>query len=83
MDSDDLILQSWLNHSIEVMNSDKRCSLVGTNEMTFVYPHYDWKITGIRCPEKRMVHEAVWSILKSTTDQWEDLLLRHRVKVPK
>ena len=58
MDSDDLILQSWLKHSIEVMNSDKRCSLVGTPEMTFVYPHLDWKITGIRCPSKRMIHEA-------------------------
>ena len=57
-DSDDVILPSWLKHSIEVMRSDKRCSLVGTPEMTFVYAHYDWKITGIRCPEKRMIHEA-------------------------
>lgn len=58
MDSDDVILPSWLKHSIEVMRSNKRCSLVGTPEMTFVFPHYDWKITGIRCPEKRMMHEA-------------------------
>jgi len=57
-DSDDIILPSWLNHSIEVMKSDKRCSLVGTPEMTFVFAHYGWKVTGIRCPEKRMIHEA-------------------------
>jgi len=57
-DSDDVMLPSWLKHSIEVMRSDKKCSLVGTPEMSFVYPYLDWKITGIKCPVKRMIHEA-------------------------
>ncbi len=58
MDSDDIMLPCWLKHSLEIMNSDKRCTLVGTPEMTFVFPHYNYKITGIRCPQKRMMHEA-------------------------
>jgi len=57
-DSDDAMLPSWLKHSIEVMKSDKRCSLVGTPAMTFCFPHLDYKITGICCPEKRMIHEG-------------------------
>ena len=58
MDSDDAMLSNWLKHSLEVMNSDKKCSFVGTPEMQFVFPHYDYKMTGIKCPQIRMVHEA-------------------------
>lgn len=64
MDSDDAMLPPWLKHSIEVMRSDKRCSLVGTPEMTFCFPHLDYKITGIACPEKRMIHEAAMVFTK-------------------
>lgn len=58
MDSDDAMLAPWLKHSMEVMRSDKRCSFVGTPEMTFCFPNLDYKITGIACPQKRMIHEA-------------------------
>ena len=57
-DSDDIYLRNWLKHSIEVMNSDKKCSFVGTPEMQFVFPHYDYKMTAIKCPQKRMIHES-------------------------
>ena len=58
MDSDDYFFPSWLSHSMEVMQSDKRCSLVGTKGMLFVYPHDGFKITGIECQDKRMIHES-------------------------
>jgi len=57
-DSDDVMLPTWLKHSIDVMKSDKRCSFVGCPAMTFCFPHLDYKITGICCPEKRMIHES-------------------------
>ena len=58
MDSDDAYLPPWLKHSIEIMNSDKKCSLVGTTEMSFVFPLLDWKITAICCKDIKMAHEA-------------------------
>jgi len=58
MDSDDIFLPMWLRHSIEVMRSDKRCSLVGTKGMIFCYPDDDYKLTGIECEAKRMIHES-------------------------
>ena len=61
MDSDDLYAPSYLTHSINVMNNGK-FSIVGSNQMLFIYPTEDmfdnWKITGIQCGEKRMIHEA-------------------------
>ena len=58
LDSDDIFLPIWLKHSIEVMKSDKRCSLVGTKGMLFCYPDDDFKLTGIECDKKRMIHES-------------------------
>jgi len=58
MDTDDIFLPRWLSLSMELMNSDKRCELVGTKEMIFCYPDDDFKMTGIQCGEKRMIHES-------------------------
>ena len=58
LDTDDIFLPQWLKHSMEVMNSDKRCTLVGTKGMLFCYPDDDFKMTGIECGEKRMIHES-------------------------
>lgn len=57
MDSDDLMVSNWLKHSLSIMNEGKY-GLVGTNQMIFLYPHNDWKTTGIQCTTKRMIHEA-------------------------
>lgn len=57
MDSDDMYFSNYLKHSIEVMRKNK-ASLVGSPEMLFLYPFKDWKITGIRCSQKRQIHEA-------------------------
>jgi glycosyltransferase involved in cell wall biosynthesis len=58
LDTDDIFLPQWLKHSMEVMKSDKRCSLVGTKGMLFCYPDDNFKLTGIECGEKRMIHES-------------------------
>ena len=58
LDTDDIFLPQWLKHSMEVMKSDKRCSLVGTKGMLFCYPDDDFKMTGIECDKKRMIHES-------------------------
>jgi len=64
MDSDDAMLPSWLKHSIEVMRSDKKCTLVGTPEMTFCYPLLDFKITAISCKDIKMLHEGAMVFTK-------------------
>jgi len=58
MDTDDIFLPQWLKHSMEIMKSDKRCTLVGTKGMLFCYPDDDFKLTGIECDKKRMIHES-------------------------
>lgn len=57
IDSDDLYMSNYLKHSLEIMKKGKY-GLVGANSMLFCYPHLDFKITGIQCTEKRMIHEA-------------------------
>ena len=58
MDSDDILLPSWLNHSLEIMNNNSKCSLVGTNGMIFCFPDDDFMLSGIQCAEKRQIHES-------------------------
>jgi len=57
MDSDDYMMSSWLKYGIDTMQKDK-LQLVGTNQMIFLFPNDDWKMTAIQCGEKRMIHEA-------------------------
>lgn len=57
MDSDDLYFSSYLKHSLNIMRQQK-CGLVGSNQMLFLYPHDDWKLTAIQCSSKRLIHEA-------------------------
>ena len=57
MDSDDLMVSTWLKHSLEIMKKGKY-NLVGTNQMIFLYPNDNWKSTAIQCTTKRMIHEA-------------------------
>ena len=57
MDSDDIYMPTYLIYSISVMNK-KNVNCVGSNQMLFVYPYHDYKITMIACEAKRQVHEA-------------------------
>jgi glycosyltransferase involved in cell wall biosynthesis len=63
MDTDDLYMSPYLKKSIELMNKEK-CSLVGSNQMVFMYPHHNCKITAIECSAKRQIHEATMVFTK-------------------
>ena len=57
MDTDDMYFSIWLKNGIDIMKEGKY-SCVGTNEMMFLYPELDFKMTAIRCKEKRQAHES-------------------------
>jgi len=57
MDSDDIYMEQFLKYSYDVARREK-VELVGSPEMLFVYPHYDFKVTAIRCEAERQIHEA-------------------------
>ena len=57
MDSDDVYMEQFLKYSYDLAKKEK-VQLVGSPEMIFIYPHYDFKITAIRCESLRQIHEA-------------------------
>ena len=57
MDSDDIYNQNYLAYSVGMLLYNK-FGIVGSNQMLFLYPYHNWKITGIQCGEKRQMHEA-------------------------
>ena len=57
MDSDDIYFPEYIEYSVETLIKNKY-GLVGSNEMLFLYPHLNWKLTAIRCGAKRQIHEA-------------------------
>lgn len=56
-DSDDLYLPTYLSYAVSELKKNK-LGAVGSPEMLFLYPHKDWKITGIKCLANRQIHEA-------------------------
>jgi glycosyltransferase involved in cell wall biosynthesis len=63
MDSDDLYISSYLKHSLDILLKNK-LGLVCSPQMLFLYPHQEWKLTGIDCQVKRMGHEATMVFTK-------------------
>ena len=57
MDSDDVYLPSYIQYSIELLISQSN-NLVGTNQMIFLYPKNNYKLSCIQCEAKRQIHEA-------------------------
>ena len=57
MDDDDIYLPQYIEYSVNLLR-ENNYGLVGSAQMLFVYPHYDWKMTGIQCEAKRQIHEA-------------------------
>ena len=57
MDSDDIYMDCYLRYSLDVAKKAK-VQLVGSPQMIFVYPHYDYKVTAIQCEAVRQIHEA-------------------------
>lgn len=58
MDDDDIYQNQYIEYSYNQLKLNK-VSLVGSNQMIFTYPHYNYEITGLNCGEnKEMIHEA-------------------------
>jgi hypothetical protein len=60
MDDDDIYFPSYIKHTTSVLfeNFPKGNGLVGSNQMLFIYPHLNFRCTGIRCGSKRQIHEG-------------------------
>lgn len=70
LDSDDHYFPTWLSHSMGLMKSQKNCGLVGTKGMLFCFPFDEFKVTGILCQAKRMIHE---SAMVYTKKHWKSM----------
>jgi len=57
MDSDDIYMPTYLRYSVSAMKEHK-VGITSSASMMFCFPHYDYKLTGIRCGHKRQAHEA-------------------------
>jgi glycosyltransferase involved in cell wall biosynthesis len=57
MDSDDIYYPTYLRYSISALKEHK-VGITSSTQMLFMYPEYDYKITGIRCGYKHQGHEA-------------------------
>ena len=66
MDTDDIYLPTYLEHSISILNSQKK-DAVGTSDMIFIYP--DGKTGSMRNPLLSMANEATL-VYKKTF--WEE-----------
>jgi glycosyltransferase involved in cell wall biosynthesis len=63
MDDDDLYFPQYIPYSVKLLK-DNKAGIVGSPEMLFTYPHYDFKMSYIRCPAKRQCHEATFCFTK-------------------
>ena len=50
-------MDDYLRYSLRLAR-DEKVQLVGSPQMIFIYPHYDYKITAIQCEAVRQAHEA-------------------------
>jgi len=66
MDTDDVYLSSYIEHSINVLESQKK-DAVGTSDMMFIYP--DGKTGAMRNPLLSMANEATLVYKKSFWDE--------------
>ena len=57
MDSDDIYYPTYLRYSVSALK-EHNVGITSSAQMLFMYPEYDYKITGIRCGYKHQGHEA-------------------------
>ena len=57
LDSDDIYFPQYLKYSIQNIKTAKK-GLSSSNQMLFLFPHYDYKICAIKCQAIRQCHEA-------------------------
>jgi len=63
IDSDDIYLPSYLRWSVSALK-EYRVGITSSASMCFIYPHLDYRLTGIRCGYKSQGHEAVMVFTK-------------------
>jgi len=57
LDSDDIYFPGYLKYSISQLRTFKK-GLSSSNQMLFLFPHYQYKICAIQCQAIRQAHEA-------------------------
>tara|TARA_R110002096_G_scaffold75050_3_gene177828 strand:- start:352 stop:1146 length:795 start_codon:yes stop_codon:yes gene_type:complete len=57
MDSDDIYFNTYIRYSVSALKQHK-VGITSSAQMLFLYPHYNNRITGIRCGHKHQGHEA-------------------------
>ena len=63
MRHDDIYFPTYIKHSVETLKLSKS-GLVGSNNMLFIYPHHNYKMSKIACGAKRQIHEATMCFTK-------------------
>ena len=63
MDDDDIYFPQYIPYSVKLLK-DNKVGIVGSPDMLFVYPHYDFKMSYIICRAKRQIHEATFCYTK-------------------
>ena len=63
MDDDDIYMPQYIFYSFQMLKYNK-AGIVGSNQMLFVYPHKDFKLTMINCAKKHQMHEATMMMTK-------------------
>jgi hypothetical protein len=63
MDDDDIYFSDYIKTSVDTLKKNK-LGLVGSPEMLFIFPESNYKITAIKCPATRQIHEATMCFTK-------------------
>ena len=63
MDDDDIYHPEYLMYSLFILKNNN-AGIVGSNQMLFVYPEKDFKMTYIKCEKKHQIHEATMMMTK-------------------
>ena len=69
LDTDDLYLPTALIYSLKEMEENK-WSLTGSSQMLFLYPEKNFETSGIKCDQKRLIHEAT---MLYTRKHWKSM----------
>ena len=75
MDSDDIYYNTYLRYSVSAMKEHK-VGITSSAQMLFLYPQYDYKLTGIRCGQKFQGHEACMVFTKKHWKQMSGFVSR-------
>tara|TARA_B110000503_G_scaffold133065_1_gene209950 strand:- start:1936 stop:2667 length:732 start_codon:yes stop_codon:yes gene_type:complete len=58
MDDDDFFVPDYVMYSVSMLTKSNKTQIVGSNQMQFMFPFNDWKMSGMQCQAKRQIHES-------------------------